>query len=317
MLTPSMIGAGASCTDAPFGTVSRVVIDPATMTVTHLVMAERRRRPGHRSGHGRWQRPGMDAVRRRPGQLLGAPPGPRSRRPPSGRPARGRTRRRPGPGGGRGRRRRMARPHRRRHRGTADPARAQAQDLRGDGQSLHFHATDPGLSGTGEWLVTRAPSGITVARGHGKADVAVRGPAASLLLVLPAGCRPPILASKSSASRHCSPNGSTTRPSDRSQIQANHAFTAADPCIRRARRVHTYASFLDRSRRDSREWQSVSRARRAAESGWLRQVRSSPEPGRRSGHRGTSPGSWQRVEEVLVGSLASQDGPGPLPARPP
>ena len=43
--------------------------------------------------------------------------------------------------------------------GTTDPARAQAQDLRGDGQSLHFHATDPGLSGTGEWLVTRAPSG--------------------------------------------------------------------------------------------------------------------------------------------------------------
>jgi hypothetical protein len=68
--------------------------------------------------------------------------------------------------------------------GTADPARAQVQDLRGDGQSLHFHATDPGLPGTGEWLVTRTPSGVTVARGHGKADVAVRGPAASLLLVL-------------------------------------------------------------------------------------------------------------------------------------
>jgi uncharacterized protein (TIGR03083 family) len=64
--------------------------------------------------------------------------------------------------------------------GTAGPAR----DLRGDGQSLHFHATDPGLSGTGEWLVTRTPSGITVQRGHGKADVAVRGPAADLLLVL-------------------------------------------------------------------------------------------------------------------------------------
>jgi len=63
---------------------------------------------------------------------------------------------------------------------TAGPAR----DLRGDGQSLHFHATDPGLSGTGEWLVTRNPSGITVQRGHGKADVAVRGPAAGLLLVL-------------------------------------------------------------------------------------------------------------------------------------
>jgi uncharacterized protein (TIGR03083 family) len=63
---------------------------------------------------------------------------------------------------------------------TADPTR----DLRGDGQSLHFHATDPGLSGTGEWLVTRTPSGLTVQRGHGKADVAVRGPAADLLLVL-------------------------------------------------------------------------------------------------------------------------------------
>jgi uncharacterized protein (TIGR03083 family) len=66
--------------------------------------------------------------------------------------------------------------------GTADPARA--QELGGDGQSLHFHATDPGLSGSGEWLVTRTPSGVTVAHSHAKADVAVRGPAVSLLLVL-------------------------------------------------------------------------------------------------------------------------------------
>jgi uncharacterized protein (TIGR03083 family) len=57
-------------------------------------------------------------------------------------------------------------------------------ELRGDGQSLHFHATDPGLSGTGEWLITRTPSGITIQHGHGKADVAVRGLAADLLLVL-------------------------------------------------------------------------------------------------------------------------------------
>lgn len=64
--------------------------------------------------------------------------------------------------------------------GTTDPAR----ELCGEGQSLHFHATDPGLSGTGEWLVTRTPSGMTVQHGHGHADVAVRGPAASLLLVL-------------------------------------------------------------------------------------------------------------------------------------
>ncbi len=61
---------------------------------------------------------------------------------------------------------------------------ARAPELRGDGQSLHFHATDPGLSGTGEWLVTRTPAGLDIRHGHGKADVAVRGPAASLLLVL-------------------------------------------------------------------------------------------------------------------------------------
>src|SRR3954469_13553261 len=65
---------------------------------------------------------------------------------------------------------------------TIDPARA--RDLGGDGQTLHFHATDPGLSGTGEWLVTRTPSGLPVEPGHAKADVAVRGPAARLLLVL-------------------------------------------------------------------------------------------------------------------------------------
>jgi uncharacterized protein (TIGR03083 family) len=65
---------------------------------------------------------------------------------------------------------------------TADPARA--KDLGGDGQTLHFHATDPGLDGTGEWLVTRTPSGITVEPGHAKADVAVRAPAVRLLLLL-------------------------------------------------------------------------------------------------------------------------------------
>ena len=68
--------------------------------------------------------------------------------------------------------------------GTGGPVGVQAPDLRGDGQSLHFHATDPGLSGASEWLVMRTPSGVTVARGHGKADIAVRGPAASLLLIL-------------------------------------------------------------------------------------------------------------------------------------
>jgi len=70
------------------------------------------------------------------------------------------------------------------HLADAQLAAGRSVDLRGDDQSLHFHATDAGLSGTGEWLVTRTPSGVTVERGHGKADVAVRGPAADLLLVL-------------------------------------------------------------------------------------------------------------------------------------
>jgi len=60
----------------------------------------------------------------------------------------------------------------------------QARELGGDGQTLHLHATDPGLDGTGEWLITRTPSGVTVEPGHAKADVAVRAPAVRLLLLL-------------------------------------------------------------------------------------------------------------------------------------
>lgn len=69
---------------------------------------------------------------------------------------------------------------------TANPelARAWPQDGQGEGRTLHFHATDDGLDGAGEWLVRRTPSGIRAEPGHGKADVAVRGPAAHLLLVL-------------------------------------------------------------------------------------------------------------------------------------
>lgn len=52
------------------------------------------------------------------------------------------------------------------------------------GRSLHIHATDDELGGTGEWLIANGPDGCTVAAGHGKADAAVSGPAAELLLVL-------------------------------------------------------------------------------------------------------------------------------------
>ena len=51
------IGARASCTDGHCGEVRRLIIDPATETVTHLVI-----QPGHRQEAGRlvpyaWSRP--------------------------------------------------------------------------------------------------------------------------------------------------------------------------------------------------------------------------------------------------------------------
>ncbi|HYK32246.1 MAG TPA: maleylpyruvate isomerase family mycothiol-dependent enzyme [Streptosporangiaceae bacterium] len=53
------------------------------------------------------------------------------------------------------------------------------------GRSLHVHATDPELTGTGEWLVTHsADDTLHVAREHGKADVALAGPATEVLLVI-------------------------------------------------------------------------------------------------------------------------------------
>ena len=42
------IGARASCTDGPCGEVRRLIIDPATEAVTHLVI-----QPGHRQEAGR------------------------------------------------------------------------------------------------------------------------------------------------------------------------------------------------------------------------------------------------------------------------
>ena len=51
-----------------------------------------------------------------------------------------------------------------------------------DGAVLHVHATDEGVDG--EWLVRREGQAVTVEPGHGKGDVALRGPVARLLLVL-------------------------------------------------------------------------------------------------------------------------------------
>jgi hypothetical protein len=46
--------------------------------------------------------------------------------------------------------------------------------------TLHVHCTD----GAGEWLLRRSPTGLFVTREHAKADVALRGPASDLFLVV-------------------------------------------------------------------------------------------------------------------------------------
>lgn len=55
-----------------------------------------------------------------------------------------------------------------------------ADAMRGTGQTLHFHATDA----AGEWLARREPDQVVLEHTHAKADVAVRGPATELLLVI-------------------------------------------------------------------------------------------------------------------------------------
>ncbi len=55
-----------------------------------------------------------------------------------------------------------------------------AEAMRGDGQTLHFHATDA----SGEWLARREPDEVVLERTHSEADVELRGPASDLLLVL-------------------------------------------------------------------------------------------------------------------------------------
>ncbi|MGH3901098.1 MAG: maleylpyruvate isomerase N-terminal domain-containing protein, partial [Pseudonocardiaceae bacterium] len=62
--------------------------------------------------------------------------------------------------------------------------RPELAELRGNGEILHLHSTDPGLGEAGEWIVRRMPSGPVWEHGHAKGTVAVRGAVVDLLLVL-------------------------------------------------------------------------------------------------------------------------------------
>ena len=53
-----------------------------------------------------------------------------------------------------------------------------------DGDTLHLHATDPGLGEAGEWTVGVDGSKVTWTHEHGKGSVALRGGATDLLLAI-------------------------------------------------------------------------------------------------------------------------------------
>lgn len=53
-----------------------------------------------------------------------------------------------------------------------------------DGQTLHLHATDPGVGIGGEWVITAANGAITWSHEHGKGTAALRGSATELLLAI-------------------------------------------------------------------------------------------------------------------------------------
>jgi uncharacterized protein (TIGR03083 family) len=53
-----------------------------------------------------------------------------------------------------------------------------------DGQTVHLHATDPGLGAVGEWTIRADGDRITWSHGHDKGAVALRGGAVDLLLAV-------------------------------------------------------------------------------------------------------------------------------------
>ncbi|MEB4208426.1 maleylpyruvate isomerase family mycothiol-dependent enzyme [Mycobacterium sp. 94-17] len=53
-----------------------------------------------------------------------------------------------------------------------------------EGDTLHLHATDPGLGEDGEWTIAVEQGRITWSHRHGKGSAALRGPATGLLLAM-------------------------------------------------------------------------------------------------------------------------------------
>jgi uncharacterized protein (TIGR03083 family) len=53
-----------------------------------------------------------------------------------------------------------------------------------NGQTVHLHATDPGLGAAGEWTIRTDGNRITWSHGHDKGAVALRGGAVDLLLAV-------------------------------------------------------------------------------------------------------------------------------------
>ena len=57
---------------------------------------------------------------------------------------------------------------------------AKRRGITGSGETVHLHATDE----PGEWMFTFTAEGVDVTREHGKGDMAARGPASDLLLLV-------------------------------------------------------------------------------------------------------------------------------------
>ncbi|MBO0866343.1 MAG: maleylpyruvate isomerase family mycothiol-dependent enzyme [Mycobacterium sp.] len=67
---------------------------------------------------------------------------------------------------------------------AAEPERDGTAPPLDDGNTVHLHATDPGLGVAGEWTIRADAGRITWSHDHGKGTVALRGAATDLLLAV-------------------------------------------------------------------------------------------------------------------------------------